>query len=171
MPRLSSDTAHLEPTPNYDCHICRNTTSSSVTDFTTLLRNTQVLVVNDCRINGLNCRNWNLYNQFYSNVFIIYEMSSAQLGLSTTLFQTSRYCRAKVEFNPINLVGHSSNSRGWTLNRGLNADIGNDLIVAQLVFLFFSLTIFQETSPEIDVKNCQCYSKKQIFHGLYSYLP
>ena len=29
---------------------------------------------------------------------------------STTWFQTSRYCRAKVEFNSINLVRHGSST-------------------------------------------------------------
>ena len=50
----------------------------------------------------------------YSNVFIIYELSSARLavlhGSSTTWFQTSRYCRAKVEFNSINWVRHGSST-------------------------------------------------------------
>ena len=47
--------------------------------------------------------------EMYS-VFIIYELSLAQAvlhGSSTTWFQTLRYCRAKVEFNSINLVRHS----------------------------------------------------------------
>ena len=32
------------------------------------------------------------------------------LGSSTTWFQTSRYCRANVEFNSINLVRHGSST-------------------------------------------------------------
>ena len=70
----------------------------------------------------------------YSNVFISYELSSARHavarrlkpsratalcstaklavlhGSSTTWFQTSRYCRAKVEFNSINWVRHCSST-------------------------------------------------------------
>ena len=65
----------------------------------------------------------------YSNVFIIYELSSAYdssatfetkssycpvgfarvlHGSNTTWFQTSRYCRAKGEFDSINLSKFSS---------------------------------------------------------------
>ena len=51
----------------------------------------------------------------YSNVFIIYELSSArQLAVlhssSRTWFPTSRYCRANFEFNSINLVRHGSST-------------------------------------------------------------
>ena len=45
----------------------------------------------------------------YSNVSIIYELSSAQCSI-TTRFKTSRYCRAKVEFNSINLFRHGSST-------------------------------------------------------------
>ena len=38
-------------------------------------------------------------------------------GSSTTWFQTSRYCRAKVEFNAINLVRHGSTA---TFETGLS---------------------------------------------------
>ena len=40
----------------------------------------------------------------YPNVFAVLH------GNSTTWFQTSRYCRAKVEFNSINLVRHGSST-------------------------------------------------------------
>ena len=79
----------------------------------------------------------------YSNVFIIYELSSARQypesrddwnqvellpystesfavlhGRTTTWFQTSRYCRAKVEFDSaINLVRHDSST---TFETGLS---------------------------------------------------
>ena len=68
----------------------------------------------------------------YFNVFLIYELSSARQqrdvwnqvellpcttaklavlhGSRTTWFQTSRYCRAKVEFNRISLVRHGSST-------------------------------------------------------------
>ena len=48
----------------------------------------------------------------YSNVFRIYELSYQVelLPCSTTWFQTSGYCRAKVEFNSINLVRHGSST-------------------------------------------------------------
>ena len=39
-------------------------------------------------------------------------------GSSTTWFQTSRYCRAKVEFNLINWVRHGSST---TLRRALSS--------------------------------------------------
>ena len=38
-------------------------------------------------------------------------------GSSTTCFQTSSYCRAKVDFNSINLVRHGSNT---TFQTGLS---------------------------------------------------
>ena len=74
--------------------------------------------------------------------------------------------------NPVNhdqLSGHLVNSRGWPPNRGVRDCRPWKWLYsgAQLVFLFNLRTIFQETSPEMDVKNCQCYCKKQIFHGLY----
>ena len=37
-------------------------------------------------------------------------MNWVRHGSSTTWFQTSRYCRAKVEFNSINIVGHGSST-------------------------------------------------------------
>ena len=40
-------------------------------------------------------------------------------GSSTTWFQTSRYCRAKVEFNSINLVRHGSST---TFETGLEVN-------------------------------------------------
>ncbi|CAH3141256.1 unnamed protein product, partial [Porites lobata] len=40
-PKSSPGTPNLEPTPNHDCHVPRNTANSSVTDLTTLLRSTQ----------------------------------------------------------------------------------------------------------------------------------
>lgn len=44
-PKLSAETTpNLEPTPNYDCHMSRNMANSSVTDLSTLMRSTQVLV-------------------------------------------------------------------------------------------------------------------------------
>ena len=41
-------------------------------------------------------------------------------------------------------------------------DHENDAMMAQIVFLSFARAIFQETSSEMDVKNCQCYCKQQI---------
>jgi len=41
---VTPETPNLEPTPNYDCHMSRNVASSSVTDLSTLMRSTQVLV-------------------------------------------------------------------------------------------------------------------------------
>ena len=38
-------------------------------------------------------------------------------GSSTTWFQTSRYCHAKVEFNSINLIRHGSST---TFETGVN---------------------------------------------------
>ena len=35
-------------------------------------------------------------------------------------------------------------------------DQGNEVMVLQFIFLFLLRPIFQETSAEIDVKNCQC---------------
>ena len=55
-----------------------------------------------------------------------------------------------------------------------STDHGNEVMVAQIVFLSFPEAIFPEKSTETDDKNCQCYCKKQwttIFHGLYSYRP
>ena len=43
-------------------------------------------------------------------------MNWVRHGRSTTWFQTSRYCCAKVEFNSINIVGHGSST---TSERGL----------------------------------------------------
>ena len=43
-------------------------------------------------------------------------MNLVRHGSSTTWFQTPRYCRAKVQFNSINLVRHTS---GTTLKTGL----------------------------------------------------
>ena len=46
---------------------------------------------------------------------------------------------------------------------GETTDHGNDLMVTQLIcFFFLACGIFQESSMEMDVKNCQCYCKKQI---------
>ena len=46
---------------------------------------------------------------------------------------------------------------------GETTDHGNDLMVVQLIcFFFLACGIFQESSMEMDVKNCQCYCKKQI---------
>ena len=41
-------------------------------------------------------------------------------------------------------------------------DHENDAMMAQVVFLLFVRAIFQGSSPEMDVKNCQYYCKKQI---------
>ena len=53
--------------------------------------------------------------------YIILLCTTAKLAVlhdgSTTWFQTSRYCRAKVEFNSINLVRHGSST---TFETGLN---------------------------------------------------
>ena len=38
-----------------------------------------------------------------------------------------------------------------------STDYRSDVMVAQFVFLFISRAIFQETSMEMDIKNCQCY--------------
>ena len=50
-----------------------------------------------------------------------------------------------------------------------------DVMVAQFVFLLLARAIFPGTSTEMDVKNGQCYCKKNksttIFHGLCSYGP
>lgn len=40
-----------------------------------------------------------------------------------------------------------------------SVDHRNDVVMAEFVFLFFSRTIFQETSQEWTIKNCQCYRK------------
>ena len=57
-------------------------------------------------------------------------------------------------------------------------DHENDAIMAKVVFLSFGRAIFQETSPETDIKNCQFYCKKQIdninfawLKSLYFYRP
>ena len=41
-------------------------------------------------------------------------------------------------------------------------DNGNDLMVAEFVFLFLARTIFRVISTEMDFKNCQYYCKRQI---------
>ena len=38
-----------------------------------------------------------------------------------------------------------------------STDYGSDVLSAQFVFLFIVHAIFQETSTEMDIKNCQCY--------------
>ena len=43
-----------------------------------------------------------------------------------------------------------------------STDHGNDVMVAQFVFLFLARAIFRETSTEMDEKNCDCYCKKTI---------
>ena len=40
--KSSPDTPNMEPTPNHDCHVSRNTANSSVTNLAALLRSTQV---------------------------------------------------------------------------------------------------------------------------------
>ena len=53
-----------------------------------------------------------------------------------------------------------------------STDHGNDVMVAQFVFLFLSRAIFRETSTEMDVKTFNVIVKNKsttIFHGLYSY--
>lgn len=51
-------------------------------------------------------------------------------------------------------------------NFGERALIGRelryDVKVTQFVFLCLRRSIFRETSTEMDVKNCQCFCKKQI---------
>ena len=44
----------------------------------------------------------------------------------------------------------------------VTTDHGNNLRVAQFVFSFLHAGFFRESSIEMDVKNCQCYCKKQI---------
>ena len=54
---------------------------------------------------------------------------------------------------------------------------GNNVMVAQFVFLFLERMIFQETYTEMDIKTANYYfviSKNKsttILHGLYSYRP
>ena len=60
----------------------------------------------------------------------------------------------------------------WAISRALigreprsiytdkSTDHGNDVMVAQFVFLFLARAIFRETSTEMDEKNCDCYCKK-----------
>ena len=67
---------------------------------------------------------------------------------STTWFQTSRYCRAKVEFNSINLVRHGSSTTSETgLNyfvlEGFNILFDNDRVWQLKVFRYS----FTETIP------------------------
>ena len=53
-----------------------------------------------------------------------------------------------------------------------STDHGNDVMVAQFVFLFLSRAMFREISTEMDVKTFKVIVKNKsttIFHGLYSY--
>ena len=43
-----------------------------------------------------------------------------------------------------------------------STDHGNNMMVVQFVFHFLARTTFQEPWTEMDIKNCQCYCKKQI---------
>ena len=53
-----------------------------------------------------------------------------------------------------------------------SADHGNDVMMAQFVFLFLSCAIFPETSTEVDDKTVNVILKNKsttILHGLHSY--
>ena len=56
-----------------------------------------------------------------------------------------------------------------------STDHGNDVMVAQYVFLILAHVTFRETIREMDVKSFQCYRKKQINNNfpwcIYFYWP
>ena len=61
-------------------------------------------------------------------------------GNSTTCFRTSRYCRAKVEFNSINLVRYGSST---TFKSGLRSA----KLIQTLIFILVELNSKKEKDP------------------------
>ena len=55
------------------------------------------------------------------------------LPCSTTWFQTSRYCHAKVEFNSINLVRHGSST---TFETGLRSDGSQNFLLSVITYKY-----------------------------------